>query len=238
MRFWATFLVSIYLLTPPLFAWETDIDYNYEYEKNGPYVKFSDWVPYKLHKWEPKYLEDFYEMANLKQHYGENEIRRNIYFLKIGLAKRFRHPRQALCPITTEESYEKYRNLVFMHIHLQIMRSYLRIGSLYDKRHLYFQNLDFAHDLKNSFGIAEAFYKEAIPHWQKAKQHAERATEFPMDLDLGTMETERHHIMIGKWDYDDIIEKHLDRLDGKKKIVAEYLAKHPQADKPNLDQIQ
>ncbi|EMO06532.1 hypothetical protein LEP1GSC116_3908 [Leptospira interrogans serovar Icterohaemorrhagiae str. Verdun HP] len=27
---------------------EIDLDYNYEYEKNGLYTKFSDWVPYKL----------------------------------------------------------------------------------------------------------------------------------------------------------------------------------------------
>ncbi|TGK47279.1 hypothetical protein [Leptospira bouyouniensis] len=225
------------LFSLSLGAWETDIDYNYEYQKNGPYTKFSDWVPYKLHKWEPKYLEDFYELYNLKQHYNDNELRKNIYWLKIALNKRFRHPKHALCETKTEQEYYKYRNLMFMHINIQIMRSYMRIASKFDKRHVYFYNLDFAHELKESFGVAESFYKEAIPYWEKAKEYADKANEVPVDLDLGTIETERYEIVTGKLDFGHIIENHLDLLDGKKKIVSEYLAKYPEADAKALDLI-
>ncbi len=231
----ASFLCIVAGTTPTLQAWETDIDYNYEYEKNGPYTKFSDWVPYKLHKWEPKYLEDYYELYNLKQHYNENELRKNIYFLKIALGKRFRHPKHALCETKTEKEYYKYRNLMFMHLNLGIMRSYMRIASKFDKRHVYFYNLDFAHELKNSFGIAEGFYKEAIPYWEKAREYADRANEVPVDLDLGTIETERFEIVTGKLDFGYIIQNHLTRLSGKQKIVSEYLEKYPEADKPVLD---
>lgn len=231
-----SFLVFLFF-TEQILAWETDLDYHYEYEKSGVYTKFSDWVPYRLHKWEPKYLEDFYEMSNWKQHYGEKDLLRNIYFLKIALGKRFRHPKQALCEIKSENEYYKYRNLVSMHIHLRILRSYLRIGSLYDKRHVYFQNLDFAQELKQSFSVAESYYSEAIPHWKKAEEHAKIANEIPIDLDLGTMETEAYEIRTGKLDMGLAIERHLDRLSGKKQIVLEFLAKHPEADKPNLDQI-
>lgn len=229
------FLIIILVFSSQALAWETDIDYNYEYEKNGPYTKFSDWVPYKLHKWDPKYLEDYYELYNLKQHYNDNELRKNIYFLKVALTKRFRHPKHALCETKTEEGYYKYRNLMFMHINLGIMRSYMRLASKFDKRHLYFYNLDFAHELKNSFGIAEGFYKEAIPYWNRAQEYADRANEVPIDLDLGTIETERYEIVTGKLDFGYIIENHLLRLTGKQKLVNEYLTKYPEADKPVLE---
>ncbi|PJZ70394.1 hypothetical protein CH373_11940 [Leptospira perolatii] len=216
---------------------EVDIDYNYEYEKNGPYTKFSDWVPYKLHKWNPKFLEDYYELYGLKLHYKENELRRNIFFLKAGLKTRFRHPRNALCLIKNEEEYHKYRNLLFMHMNLQIMRSYMRIASQFDKRHVYFYNLDFAHELKKSFEVADSFYKEASPYWQAAQKYADQASEIDYDLDLGTIESERYEIITGKLDFAKIIADHRSRLDKKREIVQEYLSKYPDADKPNLEQI-
>ncbi|EKT88438.1 hypothetical protein [Leptospira santarosai] len=227
-------LLGTFLNTTPISA-EIDLDYNYEYEKNGLYTKFSDWVPYKLHKWEPKFLEDYYQLYGLKLHYGENELRRNIYFLKIGLKKRFRHPKNALCPVKDEEEYYKYRNLLFMHINLQIMRSYMRIASQFDKRHLYFYNLDFAYDLNRSFEVADGFYKEAIPYWKEAQRYADRSSEIDSDLDLGTMETERYEIMTGKLDFGKIIEDHLARLGKKRNTVQEFLAKHPDANKPLLE---
>lgn len=226
-----------WIAAPVSISSETDIDYNYDYEKKGPYTKFSDWVPYKLHKWEPKFLEDYYELYGLKLHYKENELRRDIFFLKAGLKKRFRHPRNALCRVQNEEEYHKYRLLVFMHMNLQIMRAYMRIASQFDKRHLYFYNLDFAHELKQSFEVADGFYKEAVPYWEAARKYADEASEIDYDLDLGTMETERYEIIIGKLDFGQIISDHRSRLTKKREVVGEYLAKYPEADKPNLDQI-
>ena len=217
---------------------EVDIDYNYEYEKNGPYTKFSDWVPYKLHKWDPRFLEDFYELYALPQHYGENELRRDIYFLKIALNKRFRHPKNALCEITTEESYHKYRLLLFMHINMQIMRAYMRIGSKYDKRHLYFYNLDFAYDLNRSFNTAEAFYREAKPYWEKAKHYAREADKIKIMVDMGTIETKRYEIINGKLDFGYLIDRHLKNLEKKQKTVKAYLDKYPGANKPFLDALE
>ncbi|MBE7411681.1 MAG: hypothetical protein L6Q54_13415 [Leptospiraceae bacterium] len=233
MRTKLILLLGIVLLSSSLKS-EVDLDYNYEYEKNGTHTKFSDWIPYKLHKWEPKFLEDFYELYGLKLHYGENELRRDIYFLKIGLKKRFRNPKNALCEIKDENAYYKYRLLVFMHINLQIMRSLMRIGSLYDKRHLYFYNLDYAYDLKKSFEIANSFYKESKDYWKKAKDYADKADKVPIDLDLGTIESERFDISHGKLDFEKIIDTHLSKLDKKQKIVDEFLTNNPAANSPRL----
>lgn len=229
-------LLSFALLSYPIESdYRINLNHDYEYEQNGLKTKFSDWVPYKLHKWNPKFLEDYYELYGLKLHYNENELRKNIYFLKIGLQSRFRHPRNALCPIKDEEYYLKYRLLLTMHLNLQIMRSYMRIASLYDKRHLYFQNLDFAHELKNSFKLAEGFYKEALPYWEKARENAFKAEKIKKEIDLGTLESERYEITAGKLNFAEIIGDHLMRLDKKQKAVDAYLKENPAADKPILE---
>jgi len=126
---------------------------DYYYDQSEMYTKFSDWIPKRLHQWHPQHVEDFFLLYSLNQIYGEQDLLRNIYFLEIALQKRFRHPSQALAKIETPEEYHKYRLMIFMHINLKIMRSYLRLGSLYDKRHLYFYNLDFADELKESFAL-------------------------------------------------------------------------------------
>ncbi|MCP5499361.1 MAG: hypothetical protein H7A25_05630 [Leptospiraceae bacterium] len=211
--------------------------YHYQYNmKDHTETRFKEWVPYRLHKWDPKFLEDYYELYGLKMHYGENELRKDIYFLKIGLKSRFRHPRNALCHVKSEEEYHKYRLLLFMHLNLQIMRSYMRIGSLYDKRHLYFYNLDFAHELNKSFQTALSFYKQAKPFWADAKKQALEANKILKDIDLGTLETERYDISTGKLNFEYIIDTHIARLEKKLKTVQEYLRKHPDADKPAIEQ--
>jgi len=225
-----------------LFSYPVQSDYRLNLDvdaedesKSGLKTKFSEWVPYKLNKFQPKFLEDYYELYGLNLHYGENDLRKDIYFLKVGLTSRFRHPRNALCEIKDEESYYKYRLLLTMHLNLQIMRAYMRIGSLYDKRFVYFHNLDFAYDLKKSFNVARGFYKEAIPYWNAARDNAMKASKVYKDVNLGTLESERYEIQQGKLNFEVIIEDHLDRLDKKQKMVEEYLRKNPDADKPLLD---
>lgn len=84
--------------------------------------------------------------------------------------------------------------------------------------------------------MADGFYKEAIPYWKEAQKYADRSSEIDSDLDLGTIETERYEIITGKLDFGTIIEDHLSRLEKKRKTVQEYLAQHPDANKPLLEQ--
>ena len=196
---------------------------NYYYDRTGRWVKFSDWIPFKQHKYEPRFLEDFYRLYGLPHHYNVAEVKLAIYWLVQSLTHRFRHPRNALCKIETEAQYHKYRNLMFMHINLQIMRMFLRLGSLYDKRHLYFHDLDMADDLEISFMIARTYYRAAIPYWNQARKYAAVAGEYRFDLDLPTIESHRFQINNGELDYDRIIYLHLQRVNGKLGMTTAFL---------------
>ncbi len=192
---------------------------DYYYDNSGMYTKFSDWIPKRLHKWNPKHVEDFFLLYSLKQLYDEQNLLRNIYFLQVALKRKFRHPRNALILVKTKEEYHKYRLLIFMHIYLKIMRSYLKLGAQFDKRHLYFYNLDFASELDKSFKIAEFYYKKAIPYWKKAKNLAKKASKYSFELDLDTLESIRYDIIRKEINFDVYIKNHLRKLKGKQKMV-------------------
>ncbi len=196
---------------------------DYYYDQSEMYTKFSDWIPKRLHQWHPKHVEDFFLLYSLKQHYGEQELLKNIYFLQIALKKKFRHPKSALVLVETKQEYHKYRLLIFMHINLKIMRSFLRLGSLFDKRHLYFYNLDFADELKESFKIADFYYNRAIPFWEKAKELAKKSSQYSFELDLSTLESIRYEIMKGDINFEIYINNHLNKLKLKKNTVQSFI---------------
>ncbi len=196
---------------------------NYYYDRTGRWVKFSDWIPFQQRKWSPRHLEDFYELYGLPHHYKTAEVKESIYFLVQALTHRFRHPRHALCKIENERQYHKYRLLMFMQINLLIMRMYLRLGSLYDKRHLYFHDLDFADDLEISFLIARTYYREAITYWKHAQKYADEANEYRFELDLPTIESTRFEIVTGELDYDRIIQRHLYKVEAKLGMTSDFL---------------
>jgi hypothetical protein len=196
---------------------------NYYYDRSGKWVKFSDWIPFKQKKFQPMFLEDYYLLYGLKMGYNVSEVKENIYFLYSALNSKFRHPRNALCKIQTEQEFHKYRLLMFMEINLIIMRMYLRLGSLYDKRHLYFHDLDVADDLEVSFLIARTYYNESLKYWQLAKDYAQKASIYPFTLDLGNIESHRHEIYTNELDFERIIKRHLNRIETKLEIVAQFL---------------
>jgi len=196
---------------------------NYYYDRTGRWVKFSDWIPFKRKRNAPRFLEDFYLLFGLPYHYNVHEVKEAIHFLYMARASRFRHPRNALCKIKTEPRYHKYRLLMHMKINLLLMRMYLRLGSLYDKRHLYFHDLDVADDLEKSFLIARTYYREAAKYWNIARKYARRAHEYPFEIDLPTIESERFQIVRGELDFDRIIGLHLARVQARLGITGEFL---------------
>ncbi|MEQ9367293.1 MAG: hypothetical protein RIF32_23885 [Leptospirales bacterium] len=196
---------------------------NYYYDRSGRWVKFSDWIPFQQKKWAPMHLEDFYQLYGLPHHYKTGEVKESIYFLVQALTHRFRHPRNALCKIENEQQYHKYRLLMFMQINLVIMRMFLRLGSLYDKRHLYFHDLDFADDLEISFLVARTYYTAARLYWKQAVNYAEQANEYRFELDLPTIESHRFNIVQGKLNFDRIIDRHLYRVEAKLETTTAFL---------------
>lgn len=206
------------------------IDYQYQYfsedkEESG-YMPFSDYIP-KTRKYvytTPLHVEDYYQLYGMEMYYQENDLRFNIEKLKTALNCKFRHPAKALCKIETEKEYYKYRNLMFMHINILIMRNYMKIAAKYDKRDVYFYDSGhWADHIKKSFDIAESLYKQAQPYWIEARKYAKTASKVKITLDLGTMETERYEIMTGELDYGDIINDHLKRLNKKRKKLDKFI---------------
>ncbi|MDY6935832.1 MAG: hypothetical protein SVZ03_16635 [Spirochaetota bacterium] len=216
-------ILIVHLCAPQLDA----EDYQYQYFKEKKeYTPFSDYIPkVRLHyKTVPHYLEDYYQLYGKKQYYNENSLRKNIERLKRALECRFRHPSEALIKIETKDEYLKYRRLMFMHINILIMRNYLRIASRYDKRRIYFYNLDFAKEIRESLDIAEGLYRKAIGYWNKAKGYAEKASNIRITTDLGFIESERYSIIKGELNYRRIIDDHIKRLKEKRKTLNNGLA--------------
>lgn len=204
-------------------------DYQYQYfskqKDKDKHVPFSDYIPQiRLHyQTVPHYLEDYYELYGMKQYYNENSLRKNIEHLKTALQCKFRHPSMALVKIETEPEYLKYRNLMFMHINVLIMRSYLSIGARYDMRNIRFYHWDYAKDISNSLDSAEKSYAEALPYWEKAKEYADKASQIKITTDLGFIETERKKIILGDLDFGKIIAGYRNGVKTKKQKLNELM---------------
>ncbi|MDA3899061.1 MAG: hypothetical protein PF637_00930 [Spirochaetes bacterium] len=224
-------LIMLLLLTTTLISPAHAEDYQYDYfsgddPEREKYVPFSDYIP-KVRKHYftvPHYLEDYYLLYGMPQHYNENSLRKNIGMLKTALDSKFRHPINALCRIESENEYYKYRNIMFMHLNLLIMRNYMKIAVRYDKRTIRFYDAEYAEDLEKSLAIAEELYSEALPYWREAQRYARRASEIKITLDMGTIESTRFSIITGELNYERIINGHIAKTVRKRQQLAEMAA--------------
>ncbi len=217
-------IIIILLLTATALSAE---DYQYQYfskpKERDRYVPFSDYIPQiRLHyQTVPHYLEDYYELYGLKLYYNENTLRKNIEGLKTALQRKFRHPSMALVKVESDREYFKYRNLMFMHINMLIMRSYLSIASRYDKQKVLFYNWDYAQEISESLDIAERHYAEALPYWERVREYAQVASQVKITTDLGFIETERKNIITGDIDFGRIIAGYRNGIREKKQKLNE-----------------
>lgn len=219
-------LIVIILFIQQPYLFPEDYQLQYFSNKGKKYVPFSDYIPKVRLHWNtvPHYLEDYYELYGMKQYNNVNSLRKNIERLKTALNSKFRHPSNALVKVETEQEYLKYRNLMFMHINLLIMRNYMRLASRYDKRKLYFYSADYAKEIFESLGKADKFFREAVPYWKKAEDYAKISSRIKITTDLPFIESERYSIIHNELDYKKIINSHLKKIADKRKRLSENVA--------------
>jgi len=221
-----SYIIIFLLMLMPLCIFAEDYEYQYFNGEKEKYVPFSDYIPrVRLHyKTVPHYVEDYYQLYGMKQYYNENSLRKNIERLKTALQCKFRHPSEALVKVESEKEYKKYRKLMFMRINLLIMRNHMTIASRYDKQKIYFYNLEFSKDIRDSLDTADRYYREALPYWNEARRYAHEASRIKITTELSSMESERSSIIKNDLNYEKIITSHLKKVDTKKKKLDKYLA--------------
>lgn len=169
----------------------------------------------------PEYLEDYYQLYAERLYYNEEDMRLNVYFLEKGLRSPFRHPSRALTLLRNENEGKRYKNLIIMRMHLKIMQNYLALAHLYDKKEIYYFNLDFREDLKKSFAQAKYYYTLARDYWKKVLVWADKADRVGAVTAWDALENELYLIKNRDtevdWDYDYTIALHLKLLEANMK---------------------
>jgi hypothetical protein len=169
------------------------------------------------------YAEEFYLYALNLYHTNPN-LERNIRFMQWALQAPFDNQVRSLALIETEHDFRRYKALFRMHVNLLIIDSYLKLATRFDKQHVYFFNLWYAEELKESFTIARYFYQISYNYWEEAKKHAESAEEIPGRISIDFWEDEQYLIQTGELDYELIIDEHLQKLEQRLETVENYLA--------------
>jgi len=168
------------------------------------------------------YAEEFYlYVMNLYQ--VNPSLERNIRFMQWALKAPFDNPVRSLAKIETKTDFLRYQQLFKMHVNLLIIDSYLQLARRFDKEHVYFFNIQYAEDLKKSFGIARYFYKISFNYWDETLKYAKEAEKYTGRINIDAWEDELYLIRTGDLDYRAIIESYLKKLDSRMQIVQNYL---------------
>lgn len=169
------------------------------------------------------YAEEFYLYALNLYHTNPN-LERNIRFMQWALKAPFDNQVRSLALIENEQDFRRYKALFRMHVNLLIIDSYLKLATRFDKQHVYYFNLWYAEELKESFTFARYFYKVSFNYWEEAKKHAESAEQIPGRINIDFWEDEQYLIQTGELDYGLIIDEHLQKLEQRLETVENYLA--------------
>ncbi|HHU37284.1 MAG TPA: hypothetical protein GXZ47_08650 [Treponema sp.] len=172
-----------------------------------------------------QFKEQFYKLYHIHYNQYPDDIMENIYWLERAVEADFCNPLYALSHIKDKDDWEKYRNLLMMHINLKLVEQHLRLGSKWDKQVAYFYNAPWKEQNLKSLKTAETCYNAALYYWKEAQLWAEKANvrkfRFLFLTDVQAWEDERERIALGKLNYARTIERELARLD---KVRSDFLA--------------
>jgi hypothetical protein len=170
------------------------------------------------------YAEEFY-LYVLNLYYINPNLERNIRFMQWALRAPFDNPVRSLALIKTENDFKRYKTLFKMHVNLLIIDSYLQLARRFDKEHVYFFNLWYAKQLKESFEIADYYYRIGLNYWEEAQKYAEEADRTPGRITIDEWEDELYQIQLGELNYETIIQSQLEKLSFRMSTVENYLEK-------------
>jgi hypothetical protein len=170
------------------------------------------------------YAEEFY-LYVLNLYHTNPNLERNIRFMQWALVSPFDNPVRSLALIQTENDFARYKTLFKMHVNMLIIDSTLQLARRYDKEHVYFFNLEWAKSLKESFAIARYFYEVSLNYWDEVLKHAETLNGMEGRITLEEWEDEYELIRRGEFDYKKIIDRQIERLEGRAAVVDAYLAR-------------
>lgn len=169
-----------------------------------------------------RYVEEFYLLYTQNHMASTDSTGRNLMYLKYALQSPFIHPIQALCVIKTREDHRKYRILLRTRINFLLAKGYVQYGYRWDKEEVYYFNQEYAKDLKDSFDIAEAYYKAALKFWEETKRLAALAAADRTRLHGAVIEAiadEAQRIHHGLVRYEKTIRFRLREVERKRRLL-------------------
>ncbi|MCF7937676.1 MAG: hypothetical protein K9L68_03665 [Spirochaetales bacterium] len=171
-------------------------------------------APGYLHSYKITYAEQYYRLFHLHFYQYPNDLMENIHYLERALRSDFANPLNALARIETEKEWERYRALFYMHVNIKLVELHLRLGSKFDRQNAYFYQYPWKYANLQSLEKAESIYRYALGYWEEALEWADKVPYAPyMNLEeIQNWEDEHYRVENGDLDYQDIIERHLERL--------------------------
>jgi hypothetical protein len=179
-------------------------------------------LPRPAHPYAVIYKEEFYRLFHVHALQHPDDVIENIYWLEKATTAAFCNPRYALTKITDEADWEKYQSLFMMHLNLKLIEQHLRLGKNYDRMVAYFYDAPWKDEYLRELDLAIQCYQTALAYWPEvlewSAKAADRRFRFLTLTGVQHWEDERERITTGKLDYERIIARQLERLEGMRAV--------------------
>lgn len=164
-----------------------------------------------------KFKEDWYRLYHIHNQTFPDDCLENIYYLERATLADFVNPLYANARIQTEKEWEKYRYLFMMHINLKLVEQHIRMGSIYDKKVVYFYDAPLRDEYLRNLETTLTYYKAGLSYWKEAKLWYEKADapsfNFLFLTDIQNWEDERERIKTGDLNYEKMLTREIERVE-------------------------